>query len=92
MITLTETEKGNQVFDVANDDRGRVVINGVEIPGCRRCCPAEGWADIMLYPGGGGDPLLNEAGDDVFVVRILAERTSINFIEFTEPKETSSHG
>ena len=90
MTTVMQTDKGNRVFDIANDDHGRVLVDGVELPGCRRCCPAEKWADIMLYTEGGGDPLLNAAGDDVFIVRVLAETMSIEFIE--DQPEQMSHG
>lgn len=93
MITVTPSEKGNWIYDWATGDQGRVLVDGVELPGCRRCCPAEKWADCMLYTEGGGAPLLNGAGDDVFVVRVVAENMSFEATEsIQDQQETSRHG
>ena len=91
MVTVTQTEKGNRLFDVGNGEQARVVVDGVDLPMVVSCCPTEKWAVIMLYDSE-GKPMLNAAGDAVFTVRIVVENMSIEALESIEPKETSRHG
>ena len=93
MLTVTVSEAGNQIFDWGDGYDAQVLVDGVVLPGCRRCCPAEKWADIMLYTEGDGKPLLNEAGDDVFMVRVVADNMCFEATgSIPDQPETSRHG